>query len=67
MQYLIQPTAQSAINNHLLLCPSYMFRPVQGRHQGVKYKDIQVQQILLKICMCVYARVCVELKCSVVN
>jgi len=29
-----------------------MFRPVQGHHQGGKYKDIQLKQILPNMCVC---------------
>ena len=35
-----------------LLCSSYMFRPLDGHHQGGTYKGIQLQQILSKMCMC---------------
>jgi ribosomal protein S27E len=41
--------AHCTINCHL--CSSYMFRPLQGHHQGGTYKGIQVQQILLNMCV----------------
>jgi len=40
MQYLIQQTLQSVINNHHVH-PSYMFQPVQGRQWGGLWNDIQ--------------------------
>ena len=40
IQYFIQHTAKSVINNHLPLAFSYMFRSLQGHHHRGIYKGI---------------------------
>jgi hypothetical protein len=61
---LIQQTVQSVI----MIChvgSSYMFRPLQGHHQGAIYKDIKVQQILLKMYMYRLTNMCTVTKNTV--
>ena len=41
-----------------------MFLPLQGVHQGIAYRGLQLEEILPKICVCVCVRA--ELKHSVV-
>lgn len=46
VHYLVQQISQSVINKRLSVCPSYVFRPVQGLHHGCIFKGTQIQQIL---------------------
>jgi hypothetical protein len=50
--YTVFNPAHCTVNNNNLTRPTYMFRPLQGHHQGGMYKGIQVQQILSKMNVC---------------